>query len=463
MRHFLKITAVLIVTSLVAVSLCASVEADARNEGTCATQNGMGNIPSHFDVFSDDTMVETYSNLESYNAIGRSKAYTAAAVGTWNGYWEKDAGVWMYGFKMNGVSITNGSAFFSATIDVKKGDYSQDFVFDIPGNSQFVRSNPGTGDMRGVEAVTVMVLDVAVSLIKSTPVGLFWTAASIMEDLGAEFNKDANIDNNDEKKYTWDWNPGHEKVSQYAFFYADVVPENHAELTAEYSVKYRYAPDLFPTGSAGTFNLTMNAPPAPTTMSAQEREAAGIVTVSKDQLMSIGAKLNISEATLMTMMSMDQDVFYFTASAPACEVTEPEPNEFMDISDSLWDSSVEPDPNEPYVTGFSWGDISEHPALESDISTVLSMEAPLDACAEENGIAMISKAQLMSDGLKMGLSDSTIETLVGMGQDVFYFTASSPTCVIVRSDGDIATGHAYETGFSWSEVAKRLQAESGTA
>ena len=91
---------------------------------------------------------------------------------------------------------------FSATIDVKKGNYSQDFIFDIPGNSQFVRSNPGTSDMRGLETVTVEVINVAMALFASTPAGAIWTAASILSDLGAEFNKNANIDNNDEKKYT---------------------------------------------------------------------------------------------------------------------------------------------------------------------------------------------------------------------------------------------------------------------
>lgn len=202
MRQILKITAIIAVMALITVPFCTSAEACVGEGSAYASQNGIGTIPSHYDVFSDETMVEAYSNMETYNAIGRSHAYLSTAIGTWNGYWQEDAKVWMYGYKMNGISITDGSAFFSATIDVKKGNYSQDFIFDIPGNSQFVRSNPGTSDMRGLETVTVEVINVAMALFASTPAGAIWTAASILSDLGAEFNKNANIDNNDEKKYT---------------------------------------------------------------------------------------------------------------------------------------------------------------------------------------------------------------------------------------------------------------------
>ena len=223
-------------------------------------------------------------------------------------------------------------------------------------------------------------------------------------------------------------------------------------MTAEYSSKFRYAPDLFVTRSTGTFTLKMDGPPNPTTMSVQEREENGIVTVSKNQLMTLGPKLNISETMLETMMNMDQDVFYFTASAPTCEITEPEPDEFMSVSDSPWNNGIESDPNEPYVTGFSWGSLSKHIAHESYPSTTDSVDIRLNDDKGKDGIVKITKEQLKSNGPRAGLSDSTIEALIGMDQDVFYFTASAPTCRIVQNNSSVVRGHVYETGFSWSEI-----------
>ena len=71
---------------------------------------------------------------------------------------------------------------------------------------------------------------------------------------------------------------------------------------------------------------------------------------------------------------------------------------------------------------------------------------------EENGIVTVSKNQLMTLGPKLNISETMLETMMNMDQDVFYFTASAPTCRIVQNDGSVVRGHVYETGFSWSEI-----------
>lgn len=61
---------------------------------------------------------------------------------------------------------------------------------------------------------------------------------------------------------------------------------------------------------------------SPADMTIQERQQNGILTVPRDQLQSVAAEIGVPEADVRTLMSTDQDEFYFTSSAPECSIAE---------------------------------------------------------------------------------------------------------------------------------------------
>jgi hypothetical protein len=115
-----------------------------------------------------------------------------------------------------------------------------------------------------------------------------------------------------------DWNPRINWTSQNMVFMADVLPGYEVSFTAEYGV---FGP-TFEYLSAGTHVITITAPPVPedgpSSMTAEERDAAGIFTVPRVQLQSRASELGLSDATVQEMMDSDKDEFYFTSATPMC-------------------------------------------------------------------------------------------------------------------------------------------------
>lgn len=131
-----------------------------------------------------------------------------------------------------------------------------------------------------------------------------------------------------------------------------------------------------------------------------------------------------------------------------------DPSEHFDEATKIfdWNIAIEIGSKEdsPPITKII--EINHNEVNQLGTSATGSVDTGLNDEAWRNGIVKVTKDQLMSDGPRLGLSDSTIETLVDMDLDVFYFTASAPTCVIVQNDGSVVLGHVHETGFSWSEI-----------
>lgn len=321
-RNILKMASVATVLVMVTVSCSGIIETEATdsNIGNEAMASAKSSTPT--DLIIDSTMAACYSNLDQVKA-GSANVYASTAVGVWNGYWlDQFGGRWLYYYKLGGISYSEGDDLIRvATVQINEATGSDHFVIDTVDHSDYVWSCPrSSGTNENLAEVSNLVISIALGLVSNVASIAWSTASTIIGLLHSGCDEVTSRDNY--RAYAWKWSPDIDKTSQHVSFYALVEPGKTAKLNTEYAV----IGPIYELLTTGTFTFTMRAPntggTSPADMTIQERQQNGILTVPRDQLQSVAAEMGVPEADVRTLMSTDQDEFYFTSSAPECTIAE---------------------------------------------------------------------------------------------------------------------------------------------
>lgn len=266
----------------------------------------------------DEDMQACYTTTDTIN-YGGSKVNASLAVGTWNCHWAGERDSWEYNFKIGGMGVSGIECIDSASMKVEgPQSYSEIRLNDMEAYIGCApRSEEFEADM--IDEISTLVADVLLALVPiDDAFEDAWTVASdVLSILGAGCDH-IDDDRLNYFNYSWEWTNPIAETFQQVWIVADLSPN----VTQSFEVEYTLGGD-FGSVTTSALRLTMTSPETagdPSNMTLSEREAAGIVTVQRDDLISSAAELNLAADEVVRLLSTDEQEFYFATLVPICEV-----------------------------------------------------------------------------------------------------------------------------------------------
>ncbi len=257
---------------------------------------------------------------------GQVRVSISSAIEFMGATWSQNKQKWDFEYRMAGIShtanVSNINDRFSyARILIKTTQNTSNIVlWPTPNNPQYIgcTPKPSTGtDYSGI-ATAVVGLALGVNYWAS----LIWgSATAIVELLASVINSSSDSSQTIER--SWSWWPLIRDSCQFLWFDVLVEPNELVEFSYDYTIVgnpfevlgvkgYRqlYA------GSPGS-NLIMN----PSLMSDAEREKCGIITITREDLLSGKKNKDLSERTINRLLDTKDKLFYFSKAFSEREVS----------------------------------------------------------------------------------------------------------------------------------------------
>lgn len=296
----LRVAGVAIILCLVAVPFGMSVNAESDYE------------------IIDKNMQACYTTTDTIN-YRDSRINASLAVGTWDCHWAGERDSWEYNFKIGGMGVSGIDCIDYASLKVQgPSDNSEIRISDL---EAYIWSTPRSEEFETdmMKGFSTLVVDVLLALVPiDDAFEDAWTVASDVTNLigiGCDHLDDDRLNYRD---YSWEWTSGISETAQQVWIIADLDPN----VTQSFEVEYTLGGD-FGSITTSALRLTMTSPETagnPSNMTLSEREAAGIVTVQRDDLIPSAAELNLSPEGVARLLSTDEQEFYFATSIPTCEI-----------------------------------------------------------------------------------------------------------------------------------------------
>lgn len=308
-RLYLK-TIVVVISIIAIIPLCTSIEASADEKSE----------------FIDDDMFACYSihdSITGYSGPATDIECTvnaAAAVGIWDCVWNDIDDKWTYNFNIGGMGISNDREVFdAASIEIKGPDNSEIIILDKL-HTDYTWSTPSSEfeEIQNKDKLSNLVIDVILSIIGG-PIEDIWSASNdVISIMGNELDDFDYSDNY--RRYYWTWDPLINKTCQQVRIVAEMEPETTQSFTAEYTL---YG-DIFDSFTLNKFTLTMTAPKTPlegpSALSESEREANGIKTVNKEELVSYAISIGMPEEVVSAIQGLNEEELYFSNNTVTCTI-----------------------------------------------------------------------------------------------------------------------------------------------
>ena len=222
-------------------------------------------------------------------------------------------------------------------------------------------TNGSDGSQMAISNAAEAIIGVAISAIGGH-IDSAWTAATTIINL-----MKGGVGSHTETQYSdllsWNWLVGVEETSQYSSFNIEVVPNQTASISTEYSVYYGSTEADIKWLSTGVFEFQMPATGNPNTMTEEERIENNIITVPRDQIAYKAAELDISPSQVKSLMESDQDEFYFIGTSPIC------------LSHDVQDMQLDSVSNASYITS-QVSETTELVVLSDSAATISTVEMP---------------------------------------------------------------------------------------
>lgn len=305
-----------IILCMIAVPFSTVTDADSIDE-------------SWDDIINDNTIEACYTTTDTIDYSG-SKVNASLAVGAWNCFWNPTDHVWQYDFNISGMGASGLNVINGATIDVTGPSNSGEITLYDKGHSKYSWSVPSSDEdeIEEREKVSQLLFDILLAMVPvEDAFEDIWTIASdIVELVGDGCDDYESGDNN--LRYSWEWSPNIDKTAQQVRIVAELGSAVTQSFTVEYTIH-----GGFGSLSPGTLRLTMSSPTTegyPDEMTAEERDAAGIRTIQKVDILEQAEELSLTSNQILQLISSPEDEFYYFTSEPVCEI-------ITDSSDGTYD------------------------------------------------------------------------------------------------------------------------------
>ncbi|MBR4504741.1 MAG: hypothetical protein IKP20_07215 [Candidatus Methanomethylophilaceae archaeon] len=279
--------------------------------------------------YNEDLLLAIYTSNATTSFSDGVQHEIKAASSIWipRGIWSStENGSWDYAFVTTGMGeSTDGDYIRIAFMDVDgTSDHGPMIMTPDTDSTRSWCMPSSTGSGFNPTPAISLIAQTLISILNPT-MGINVISSLLLSFIGMMKGSSSGFTISDNHfTRTLTWNPDIDWTGQNMAFIAHVLPGEDVSFTTEYAIfgpTYEYL-------SAGKHIISISAPSisegGPSAMTIEEREAAGIVTVTKAQLQALAPEFGLSNDEVQEMMDSDDNEFYFTSVAPSCVTEEPE-------------------------------------------------------------------------------------------------------------------------------------------
>lgn len=252
---------------------------------------------------------------------GKNDVYVASSLGHWKAHWMPETHTWLYTFKMAGIASSSGptNMIRAAAFQIEGKSNTEHLIIDPIEHSRYIWCTPMSNTSNNTSKVSSLLVSTVMAVICNQGASIAWSLVSeLINSLGNGNNRSDTRDN-----YVWrlwDWNPDISNTSSHIYFRVEVDPNE----TVSFSTEYKIFGLQYELLSAGKLIYTLTAPGSqnnsnPAQMTPEEREKCGILTISRDQIQTRAAELNLAEETINELLASDEREFYIATNEPILE------------------------------------------------------------------------------------------------------------------------------------------------
>ncbi|WP_400256660.1 hypothetical protein [Candidatus Methanomassiliicoccus intestinalis] len=285
----------------------------------------------NFTVIDDSSdappSTKSHSNKIQYN--NQLRVSISSAIEFMGATWAKNKQKWQFEYRMAGIGHTNYIAGINdrisyARILIKSTQNQSNIVlWSTPDVAQYKGSTPAS--LTGTDYSGIANTVIGLALNANPWASLIWGSASAIVALLASF-VNSSADSSQSLERSWSWWPLISDTSQ--FFWFDVLVEPNEMV--EFSYEYTIIGNPFELLGVKGYRQLYAGPPGvssstnPEKMTFIEREQYGIKTITRENILTKDANLNVSEKTLKDWLDSGEEVLYYTNNFVECEKPQPE-------------------------------------------------------------------------------------------------------------------------------------------